>query len=249
MCPILILSWTHYNHSTKTVPTRVYSFLHAAKSSDHFSVLILVDLSEDLAWWLTLSSVDLCLHSPLWVASSLVATPVPHATGSSWSPNLCCWRIPGVTGKALPFSVYSSHPVSWLSIISLCCCVPNGLLQSSLLAELYTSISNHGCPHLCSDSYPKLNMSKTKLLFCAHHPPNPDSSTSHYLHLLNKWKLHSSAAQPETLGLCLTPVSHTPQLTHQWNTSSTHFCHCRHLLPGWSQVSLKQPRHDLGQVT
>ena len=55
---------------------------------------------------------------------------------------------------------------------------------------------------------------------------------------------------PKTLEPCLTPVSHTPQLSHQRtlpvsppNVSrnqpllSIYLCHCQHLLPGWSQDS------------
>lgn len=48
----------------------------------------LLDLSDDLIWH---SLQHGSLSSPLrWVVSPLVATPVPHATDSSSSPNLWC---------------------------------------------------------------------------------------------------------------------------------------------------------------
>lgn len=91
---------------------RVCSFLHVANSKNHFSVLRLLDFSDDLTGSITLCSVDLCPHSLLWAAFLLVATPVPHAPGSSPSPSLQCWRVPGVPGQVLPFPVCGSHPVS-----------------------------------------------------------------------------------------------------------------------------------------
>lgn len=144
-----------------------------------------------------------------------------------------------VTGQALPFRVHGCHPVSWLLIPGVCCCVSNGLFQSSLFPELCTSSSNHGCPHLGSDSHLKLNMFKTRffLSFTLQTCPSPTVSTFSII-----GSCVPQAAWAEPLGLCLTPISHTPQLTCRWTLSAspTSFQHSPLLLLASSTGSLQE---------
>lgn len=133
----------------------------------------------DLTQWITLSDLELCPHSPLslWVASSppssfSLQSLMLEGSWNQWSG--FCYKLPR-----------GSYPVSGLSASSLWYWVPSGLLYfRSPPWTLHLHIQPW-YPHWVE----KAISNSTRPFFSALHPPNPNPSTSHCHHSVNKWQL------------------------------------------------------------
>lgn len=183
----------------------------------HFSVFLQIAW---FVWWL-----DLTL-SPTWISVLTTTLGCLPSRGHSCAP--CYWLLlvtqslmlkgSWVTGQALSFPVHGCHPVSWLLIPGVCCCVSNGLFQSSLLLNSAHLHFTMGVPTWAVIAISNSTCSKQDsfLPFTLQTCPSPTVFTFSII-----GSCVPQAAWAEALGLCLTPVSHTPQLTCRWTLSAS----------------------------